>query len=517
MGSRPALAQDNPAASSSDAVKVLKWKTVVNIADSIPGTETPFSSFNQPSINNRGLVVFRGRSKGPSQPIRGIFVRDVTRSKAPITTIADTNTAVPAPNNTGASFNETPAFPRIPFGSDAVAFRGVSQPVYEYTLPDGTDTKIGTAGVYMVNIFQKKTLVTAASQLGVAPGFEYFEVPGASVPATKFDQFPGAPSPAYDKIVFKGNYTDNGVSKTGVYYRNIRNAKNPHAVVLIANSDTVIPNQSDTKITFGSTAPPSSYSLNMVFLGVDNEDAPTMGGIYLSKLVQQPKLITLVALGAPVPGIEGETINRLGEAISFNGRYIAFWGAWGTATQTVTLTCPTDGNADLIKYCNQQYPGGVTTVDEPANQGIFVTNIVTKKTKLVAMTGADNFADFLYWTYSGRPPGSSDTDDYEPPRWRSAAFAAGYGQKTAFKGTKADGTVGIYLATGAKPSLDAHQTIIDTTTDGTTIDPEAPSGVAVTAVGIERDGFRNGRLAINASMANADATLSWAGIYVAHP
>lgn len=516
-GSRPAMAQEEPAASSSDAVKVLKWKTVVNIADSIPGTQTPFSSFNQPSINNNGLVAFRARSKGPSQPIRGIFVRNVTRPKAPITTIADTNSTVPAPNNTGATFNEMPAFPRIPIGSGAVAFRGVSEPVYEYTLPDGTDTKIGTSGVYMVNVFQKKTLITAASQLGVAPGFEYFQVPGASVANTKFDQFPGAPSPTYGAIVFKGNYTDNGVSKTGVYYRKIRNMKNPRAVVLIANSDTVIPNQSNTEITFGSTAPPSSYGLNMVFLGVDNEDAPTMGGIYLSKLVEQPKLKPLVPLGTPVPGIEGETINRLGEAISFNDHYIAYWGAWGTATQTVTLTCPTDGNADLIQYCNQQYPGGVTTVEEPANQGIFITNILTKKTKLVAATGADNFVDFLYWTYSGRPPGSSDSDDFEPPRWRSAAFAAVYGQKTAFKGTKADGTVGVYLGNGAKPSLDTHQTIVDTTTDGTTIDPEAPSGVSVTAVGIERDGFRNGRLAINASMANADATLTWAGIYVTRP
>lgn len=517
MGSRPALAQNEPNASSSDAVKVLKWRTVANIADSIPGTQTPFSSFNQPSINNRGLVAFRARSKGPSQPIRGIFVRNVTRSKAPITTIADTNSTVPAPNNTGATFNEMPAFPRIPIGSGAVAFRGVSQPVYEYTLPDGTDTKIGTAGIYMVNVFQKKTLITAASQLGVAPGFEYFQVPGASVANTKFDQFPGAPSPTYGAIVFKGNYTDNGVSKTGVYYRNIRNTKNPRAVVLIANSDTVIPNQSNTEITFGSTAPPSSYGFNIVFLGVDNEDAPTMGGIYMSRLVTRPKLAPLVTLGASVPGIEGETINRLGEAISFNDRYIAYWGAWGTATQTVTLTCPTDGNADLIQYCNQQYPGGETTVEEPANQGIFVTDVITKKTKLVAMTGADNFTDFLYWTYSGRPPGSTDSDDFEPPRWRSAAFAAVYGHKTAFKGTKTDGTVGIYLAAGAKPSLDSHKTIIDTTTDGTTIDPEAPTGVTVTAVGIERDGFRSGRLAINASMANADATLSWAGIYVTRP
>lgn len=48
-----------------------------------------------------------------------------------------------------------------------------------------------------------------------------------------------------------------------------------------------------------------------------------------------------------------------------------------------------------------------------------------------------------------------------------------------------------------------------------------PTTLYVTPVGIERDGFRSSGteaggsfLAINASMANADASVSWAGIYL---
>lgn len=41
------------------------WTTVVNNGDVMPGTaDTLFNSYNQPSINAKGLVVFRARSKG---------------------------------------------------------------------------------------------------------------------------------------------------------------------------------------------------------------------------------------------------------------------------------------------------------------------------------------------------------------------------------------------------------------------------------------------------------------------
>jgi len=68
---------------------------------------------------------------------------------------------------------------------------------------------------------------------------------------------------------------------------------------------------------------------------------------------------------------------------------------------------------------------------------------------------------------------------------------------------------------------------VDTRTSAWALDPDAPAGDAsgtpltVTAVGLERDAFRSSNsengwsfLAINASMANADASVSWAGVYL---
>jgi hypothetical protein len=44
----------------------------------------------------------------------------------------------------------------------------------------------------------------------------------------------------------------------------------------------------------------------------------------------------------------------------------------------------------------------------PVNQGIFVLNLKTKKLLLVARTGDGMFEDFVYWNYSGAPPGRKD-------------------------------------------------------------------------------------------------------------
>lgn len=52
------------------------------------------------------------------------------------------------------------------------------------------------------------------------------------------------------------------------------------------------------------------------------------------------------------------------------------------------------------------------------------------------------------------------------------------------------------------------------TTPGTDVDPQAPIGSFVTAVGIERDALRGGRLAITASMLEPVSGEAWAGIYV---
>lgn len=55
--------------------------------------------------------------------------------------------------------------------------------------------------------------------------------------------------------------------------------------------------------------------------------------------------------------------------------------------------------------------------------------------------------------------------------------------------------------------------LVETGMDGSMLDPSlAPGAMPVTGVGIERDGFRGQHLAINATMANAEA--GWGGIYM---
>ena len=56
--------------------------------------------------------------------------------------------------------------------------------------------------------------------------------------------------------------------------------------------------------------------------------------------------------------------------------------------------------------------------------------------------------------------------------------------------------------------------MVDLTTPGQSIDPQAPAGSVVSAVGLERDGFRGRNLALSISMLNAATSESWAGIYL---
>jgi Dockerin type I domain len=55
--------------------------------------------------------------------------------------------------------------------------------------------------------------------------------------------------------------------------------------------------------------------------------------------------------------------------------------------------------------------------------------------------------------------------------------------------------------------------MVSTQTAGTDLDAQAPAGSLVSAIGIERDGLRNGRLALAASMLNETTGEAWAGIY----
>lgn len=552
-------------APTSEPTITFNWEIVVNNGVIVPldAKARVFNSYNQPSINVNQFVVFRGRSKAgknadgtPGEPAHGVWVRDM-KSGAPLTTLFDRTTLVPQPNNLGTMFIEPPSFPRIDMFSNTIASRANHPPLWNYLLSDGiTESRAGTTGIY-TNAFGN--LIAGASNVGGAEGlndFKFFTEPTTGV---KFDVFPGAPAVANSStIVFKGNFTiadpsdpAKTISKTGVYFRNLRNAGMPlldggatlepaggtRPAVLIANTDTRIPG---TTTKFGSTAPPSAVGLFAVFAGFDNEDSPTKGGIYLAPMLwSKPPLIPLVKIGGQVPEeAAGVVFNKLGEGVSYDGRFVAFWGAWGFETKALTLICGNEGNKDRVAFCKAQYPNGFATT-VPVHQGVFVHDTLLGSTKVVAKAPQD-FDDFIYWNFSGLVPGTGESDDTgEPARWRSATFVAVSGLvdgilldknfHVAFKARKGDvvdgayvNTVdGIYLRKG--PNASAIVTVVKTGMDGTQIDPGAvydddenpdtpPVMLPVTEMGLERDGFRGNSLAINVSMGTEEA--GWAGIYL---
>ena len=552
-----------PVSADPETGRRFQWQTVVNNNDLIPPLlARNFNSYNQPSVNVDGVVVMRARSRGgpPLGPAtHGIYLRDMSSPDGNLVRILDRATPVPQPNNLDATFTETPSFPRIDMRSPVVVTRGNHQPVYRYELPDGSETRAGTTGIY-TNPFGN--LLTGAANFGNAPGQGHFGVPEFS--DQRFEVFPGAPSITDgDTIVFKGNYTIDGRSRTGVYFRKLvpGTAGGPSPAILIANStDSYIPG---TLTVFGSTAPPNAADGRVVFAGFDDEDAPALGGLYLAPLEFQPALSTLVSIGDRVPGAPGKaTFSDFGEALAFDGRYVAFWGAWGESFRTVRLHCQTEGNKDRIAYCNQalvcEATGEVlgdpdSVCDDstdpyfgqrcyaekrvPTNQGIFIHDTQTAETRLIAKN-VGQFDDFLFWNYSGRPPCASeghgddgDAADAHSVKWRSSAFVAvghaGSGQfRVAFKarrGDIADGVYvppvdGIYLAKG--PGQSDVVTVLDTTMPGQALDPEAPPGTTILELGLEREGLRGDWLAITATMGVAggdDEDDGMAGIYVTRP
>jgi len=535
---------------------VFTWSTVVNNGDymptdlcdpTVPAPSSPpcrtFNSYNQPSVNANELVVFRARSRGGQglgEPVHGIYTRDMA-AVGPVVKVFDRATLVPQPNNRNTLFREPPSFPRIDIGSATLATRGNHPPVWKVLNDAGEIVEqVGTTGIYTDPFGD---LITGASKLGGVTDFSFFQVPER--PGTIFDVFPGAPAVTDgNMIVFKGNYTVDLVGKTGVYYRELLNTPIPLSsgpsllptggtlpVVLIANnSNTYIPG---TTTLFGSTAPPSAANHMAVFAGFDNEENPTLGGIYLAPLAgPQPPLTTLISIGEQVPGENSAArFNKLGEGVSFDGRFMAFWGAWGTATRTLVLHCPNEGNAERVAYCHEQYPNGFTT-QIPVHQGVFVYDIGTGQIRVVAKTPTD-FDDFQYWNFSGHVPGSTEDEDGEAARWRSSAFVAVSGWvdrslidanfHAAFKarrgavvgGAYVNPVDGIYLRQG--PGKSQVLTAVETGMAGTLLDPEAldpDTGVVlpVTEMGIERDGFRGKTLVVNVSMGSEET--GWAGIYL---
>lgn len=529
------------AVSGAHAATPLSWSTVVNNNSQFPGDTRNFNSYNQPSVNNAGLVVFRARTQGggAAGPASGVLTRDMSSAGNPIVPVAVRGSQVPQPNNTSAVFNEFPSIPRIDARSSMIATRGQSRPVLEYQngvdpiTGEATTTRGGTAGIYTN---PNGAVVTGMAGLGnvtnnpfgANPDLSHFEVPNTS-PNTKFDQFPGAPSPTGgNTIVFKGNWTEGGAGQTGVYFRDVTANGGAAPVQLIADSKTEIPGHSGT--TFGSTAPPSAADGRAVFLGVDNEAAPTKGGIYMADLdygkgADVPSVLkSIVSIGGSVMDRANAFFTQVGEALSFDGKHVAFWGAWGekdqdgnvlAQTHSVTVSCGSIENANTSAFCAAQDNGltfgsgvagdGLYSFDVALNQGFFIIDVDTLETRLVAETGSQ-FSDFVYWNFSGKIPGAEDEEDGEVARWRSASFIASDGWNAAFKGSGSGGT-GLYHLYN-----NALSTIAEYGMDGGLLDQDA-AGLAITSLGLERDSYRNGWLAINSSM--TDGENSMAGIYVA--
>lgn len=523
---------------SAAIAQPVDWNTAVNDNDEAPDGRagSTFFSYNQPSLNDGGIIVFRARSRAGTGSFvtSGIYRLDLFTGE--VERLDVRGDIVPDPNNTLvqgslATFNDFPSTPRIDPNGTLAASRGQHDPVWTYLI-EGAETRAGTAGVYVYS--QDSPPLTGASLLGavtepdgVTLTFPWFSVP-ETILGTRFDIFPGAPAVSDPFIIYKGNYTDldDGLGRTGIYFRNVRQVSPMPFTGMVASSETIIPNQpAGGQVTFGSTAPPSAADGWVFFVGFDIEEAPTLGGIYRAPIAPTPELDVIAGVGDQVPGEPpGTTFRAFGEGLSVtsDAARLAFWGTWGAETFEKLLECPVDGNPDLVAFCNEQHPDGLL-VEVPVNQGFFVHDVAAGRTWQVARTGEDGLEDMLFWVFSGRPPGVGDSVDAEElARWRSSAFGAlysGAGQPSlfAFKSER-DGTSGIYVREGLGFQLPLRSAAEVGTTLGQTLDPEAPDNSFVSEVGIERDGFRNNRLGINAAMLfedpiNPEESIGFAGMY----
>ena len=217
-----------------------------------------------------------------------------------------------------------------------------------------TVEQLGTTGIY-TNPFGD--LITGASKLGVVPEFSFFEVPEA--PGTPFDVFPGAPAVTDGAtIVFKGNYTVDLVGKTGVYYRDLVDEPIPlggHARTRGRHQ----PRGADRQ----QHGHPHSRHKHGVRLHRPAQRGQPPGGVRRLRQRGEPDP------RRHLPGAAGRDdasrrsrrssqsarrspgrtarprFNRLGEGVSFDGRFVAFWGAWGGETKTLRPAVPEEGNA----------------------------------------------------------------------------------------------------------------------------------------------------------------------------
>jgi hypothetical protein len=265
-------------------------------------------------------------------------------------------------------------------------------------------------------------------------------------------------------------------------------------------------------------------------------------------------LETVVKIGDPVPEADDQTFTRFGEAISIssNGRHVLFWGGWGE-DRFVPLVCPDEGSEAMRAACdaatNDDTEEGDDTMGKvPEFQGFFLRDMQSGTTTAIAMTGdvvdGRTIEDFVYWNFSGRVPGKGHGGEEDPEetlelaRWRSTSFGAVSGNgvpgmavvKALFEddGDGIDDENALLLRDVQPNRVGALVPLLRTGDLGALVDPEAPAGAVISALGIERDGFRGNWLAVNVSMLvptepaaaaggeESEEETGWAGVYAAH-
>ncbi|MGA8044090.1 MAG: hypothetical protein WCA37_14935, partial [Terracidiphilus sp.] len=533
------VSNPSPAGGTSNVVDVivhdkaaLAWQTLANGSSTLPGTTTAYSVFGSPSINASGLAVFRGQSvltiskgSGESSSTTGIYTADLATG-GKLAKVVDIATIVPEPNtltygSTTAKFGGFPAFPNIDQTSTFVGFNATHPPVISLT----SSGKAGSAGIYSnpagaldtgVGIFVADSTTT----------YPYFEIP--DLPGTAFGAFPNSPAVVNgNTLVFKGDFLNGTAVAMGVYYRDVVANTGTSPVSLIASTySTKVPGKT---MKFGYLAAPSAIGSTVVFVGYDKKDAPTAGGIYSAPISAAPALTPLVTIGAAVPGEAAtDTFTRFSDALSFDGRFVGFWGAWGAETTAVHVTCPTE-DAAVKAYCMTVFPTGYDA-QVPVHQGMFVYDTANSTLNVVAKTGSE-FSDFAYWPFVGTLPeegaptttggttgGEEAEVPLEPPAFVLSPAIVVVGQsgadyKAAFK-ARTGSVDGIYMRSGPGDAIPIV-TALDSTMTGAAVDSASSASAIIQKFDLERAGMQGNWLAIGVNVQDGGKQSTSTGLYAA--
>ena len=534
------VSNPSPAGGTSNTIDIpvlgkanLAWQTVANGASTLPTTTTPFLNFGPASINTSGMAVFKGVSvvttaegSGEASSTTGIYTADLANGGT-LAKVVDIATLVPDPNTityglTLAKFGGFPSFPKIDASSSFVGFNATHPPVV--SLP--SDGRVGSAGLYSnpggaldtgVGLFVQDLTTT----------YPYFANPDTGA---AFGAFPASPSVVGgDTLVFKADYLNGTTVVMGIYYRDVTALSGESLIQMIANPSTLIPGNTSK---FGYLGAPNAVGNTTVFVGYDKKVAPTAGGIYSAPISSAPALTPLVTIGTPVPGeTETDTFTLFSDAVSFDGRYVSFWGAWGTDTTNLHVTC-SEGDAALQAYCLTVFPSGYDA-QVPVHQGMFVYDTTASTLTAVAKTGS-GFTDFTYWPFVGTLPEEGIPDDVgggggngggggevevevplEPPAFvMSPSIVVSSSVKNAYQvafKAKSGSVDGIYMTTG--PDTAPITTVLDTTMLGTAVDGSSASTANINKLSLEREGMRGSWLVIGATMHDSATDTYPTGVY----